>query len=92
MENTHIAIALDKIGVLELLEKIGKKVQVRANMPQILSKFVEKLPASHIPHSVVYLSLINGESRVKHISDVFLRHNNFDLLGPNDIQTINLIT
>ena len=106
VENTHVAICLNEVGVLNLGEDIeGKGKPLSSSKSQkkteettpifvtIISNFIDFLGIEYFPESIIYSTLLEENYWVNIISDLFVKNNSFSILiETTDKSGLNLIT
>lgn len=106
IQNAHVAIILDGIGILSYTKttkymkqnkgKLGmkkNKEDLAPTFPKIIKSFIEFLGSQYFTESIIYASLLIDEYQVKMMSHLFFKNNSFNLLlGETDKDKINLVT
>jgi hypothetical protein len=82
VENTHVAISLNEIGILS-----------QNTFWKVLKSFIEFVGKDYFEHSLIYATLMDSKYLIPTISDLFIRHNSFAILLETSPQTnLNLLS
>lgn len=104
VENTHVAICLNELGILNLDEEEEQVPLNRSRSNQkkesktplfvtIMSNFIDFLGPDYFPESLIYSTLLEEEYLVDMVSDLFVKNNSFSILiETTDKSGLNLVT
>lgn len=96
IENTHVALTINSIGLFEIHEEDDMNVDVlRSNLrndnskknmkePHLFSKIIKNylkfLGSDYLSQSIIYATLLDYPDVVNTLADLFVKHNNFSVL------------
>jgi hypothetical protein len=96
IENTHVALAINSIGLFEINEqddmnvdalssnlrnaKSKKNVREPNLFAKIIKNYIKFLGSDYLSQSIIYATLLDYPDVVNTLADLFVKHNNFSVL------------